>query len=147
MIAKDLRRLSKLYVKFLAQQLPPPHTEYMAEAMLYLGSSEQKVHQKLLAEFLVIDRRSVVAMLDDLIKLQYVSIEKDPDTLKDHLFSLTSSGKAILPKIVEAIKATDDMLRGNMDKRKYKSFFSLMTEMEQNLLKRIPVYNFRKLEG
>jgi len=147
MIAKDLRRLSKLYVKFLAQQLPPPHTEYMVEAMLFLGLSEQKVPQKQLAEFMVVDKRSLVAMLDDLIKLHYVTIEKDPGTLKDHLFSLTSSGEALLPQIIEAVKTTDDMLRGNIDKEKYKSFFLLITEMEQNLLKRVPVYNFRKLEG
>lgn len=85
-------------------------------------------------------------MLDDLIKLNYVVIEKDPSTLRDYLFSLTSLGKDLLPKIAEAVKTTNDMLQGNMDKEKYKSFFLLMAEMEQNLLKRTPVYNFRKLE-
>lgn len=78
MIAKDLRRLSKLYIKILALELPRPHTEYMAEAILYLSTQDIKVTQNALGNFLEVDKRSLMRMLQELVTLQYLNIEPNP---------------------------------------------------------------------
>ena len=143
MIAKDLRRLSKLYIKILALELPPPHTEYMAEAILYLSTQDKKVTQNALENFLEVDKRSLMRMLQELVTLQYLNIEPNSLNRNTHLFWLTETGKALIPKIENAIKLANENLMGEMGKEDFDAFLLKIRILEANLKKRISDYHFK----
>ena len=143
MIAKDLRRLSKLYIKILALELPPPHTEYMAEAILYLSTQDKKVTQNALENFLEVDKRSLMRMLQELVTLRYLNIEPNPSNRNTHLFWLTETGKALIPEIENAIKLTNEKLMGEMGQDDFEAILLKIRIFEANLKKRISGYQFK----
>lgn len=143
MIAKDLRRLSKLYVKILALELPPPHTEYMAEAILYLATQGRKVPQSELVTHLEVDKRSLMPMLQKLVTLEYLIIEPDPVNSHSHLFCLTDSGRALIPEIENAIKLANEKLMGEMGHDDFEALLLKIRILEANLKKRISGYQFK----
>ena len=142
MIAKDLRRLSKLYTKVLALHLPPPHTEYMAEAMLYIANSEKPVDQKQLVDFMEVDRRSLMPMLKELLDMNYLHSQEDPKSSGAFLFSLTENGKKIIPKIFEAISAAEMIMEVKLGEQGLSSFKSAIGQIEANLKNKLWGYNF-----
>jgi DNA-binding MarR family transcriptional regulator len=135
-IARDIRRLRKLYIKVLAQELPPPHTEYMAEAMLYQASRDGKSGQIEMAGRLEVDKRSILPMLGDLEKLSYILIESDPKRPKLKIFTLTAYGRSLIPAITAAIERTNMVFKGQMTEPDHSAWLHSLARMEQNLLRR-----------
>lgn len=143
MIAKDLRRLSKLYVKVLALQLPPPHTEYMAEAMLFIHDSSGYVKQRQLVDFMEVDRRSLMPMLKQLLDIDYLRASEDPDYNNEHLFLLTEKGKRVMLQIHEAVSAAEMIMSEKIGEAGLTSFKKTMAQMEANLGHKLISYNFK----
>ncbi|MBD1395048.1 helix-turn-helix domain-containing protein [Mucilaginibacter glaciei] len=144
MIAKDLRRLSKLYVKVLALQLPPPHTEYMAEAMLFISGSAGCVKQKQLVDFMEVDRRSLMPMLKQLLDMGYLLAEEDPACNNEHLFSLAENGKKVMPQIYEAVSAAEKIMEEKLGEPGLSAFKKGMVQIEVSLKSKVLGYEFKK---
>jgi DNA-binding MarR family transcriptional regulator len=143
-IARDISRLRRLYIKVLAQELPSPHTEYMAEAMLYLASRDGKSGQIEMAGRLEVDKRSILPMLGDLEKLSYILIESAPKRPKLKIFTLTAYGRSFIPAITAAIERTNMVFKGQMTEPDHSAWLYSLDRMEQTLLRRVTVIMYKK---
>ncbi|MDO3643455.1 hypothetical protein [Mucilaginibacter sp. L3T2-6] len=144
MIAKDLRRLSKLYVKVLALHLPPPHTEYMAEAMLFISGSAGCMKQRQLVDFMEVDRRSLMPMLKELLDIGYLLATEHPECRNEYLFSLAENGKKVMPQIHEAVSAAEKIIEEKLGESRLSLFKKEMVQIEVSLKSKLLGYEFKK---
>ena len=133
MIANDLRRMSKLYIKALGQFLPPPHSEFMAETMLLVACSKTPVTVERLIYHLENDKRTIIKLLEELVTIGYVSVIKVSSVKKDDQIVLTEIGRQLLPQIQEAITLTEQRLKGKFKEIDLKTFTDTLLRMENNL--------------
>ena len=133
MIANDLRRMSKLYIKALGQFLPPPHSEFMAETMLLVACSKKPVTIERLINHLENDKRTIIKLLEELVTIGYVSVVKVSSVKKDDQIVLTETGEQLLPQIQEAIALTEQRLKGKSKEFDLQTFTEILMRMENNL--------------
>ena len=133
MIANDLRRMSKLYIKALGQFLPPPHSEFMAETMLLVARSKKPVTVERLINHLENDKRTIIKLLEELVTVGYVSIIKISSVKKDDQIVLTEMGRQLLPQVQEAIALTEQRLKGKSEDMDLETFTDILKRMENNL--------------
>lgn len=137
LLSKELRRLSKLYTKAIAKELPVPHTEYLAELMLILSTREQGITQKELTKYMQVDKSRMVVMIEELNKLEYVFIEKNPADRREHFVYLTEQGQQLVPGIQKAIDKVNQQIRRKLDPAGLRQFYVTISQMEQNLLNQV----------
>ncbi|WP_454802791.1 hypothetical protein [Mucilaginibacter phyllosphaerae] len=133
MIANDLRRMSKLYIKALGQFLPPPHSEFMAETILLVAGSKTPVTVERLIYHLENDKRTIIKLLEELVTVGYVSIIKISSLKKDDQIVLTEMGRQLLPQVQEAIALTEQRLKGKSKDMDLETFTDILKRMENNL--------------
>jgi len=133
MIANDLRRMSKLYIKALGQFLPPPHSEFMAETMLLVSRSKKPVTVERLINHLENDKPTIIKLLEELVTIGYISVIKVSSVKKDDLIVLTETGRQLLPQIQEAITLTEQRLKGKSKECDLQAFTEILMRMENNL--------------
>jgi DNA-binding MarR family transcriptional regulator len=134
LLSKELRRLSKLYTKAIAKELPVPHTEYLAELMLILSAQKEFITQKELTEHMQVDKSRMVVIIEELNRLGYLFTERNPVDRREHFVFLTEHGKKLLPGIKKAIDNVDQQIRQQLDPAGIAHFFATIQQMEQNLL-------------
>lgn len=133
LLSKELRRLSKLYIKAIAKELPEPHTEYLAELMLILSARKEAVTQKELTEYMQIDKSRIVMIIEELKKLGYIFIERNPADRREHFVFLTDQGKKLVPTIKQAINKVNQLIRQQLEPAHLDHFYAMMQQMELNL--------------
>lgn len=131
--SKELRRLNKLYMKLIARELPEPHTEYMAEMILILAYRQGSVTQKELSICMQVDKSRMVMMVEELNKLNYLFVERNPSDRREHFINLTDQGKKLVPVIEKAIKQVDDIAHRHLAESTIRHFKNTIRQIEQNL--------------
>ena len=134
LLSKELRRLSKLYIKAISKELPAPHTEYMAELMLILSTRKAPITQKELTKHMQVDKSRMVIMIEELNKLEYIFIERNPADRREHFVFLTEGGRKLVPGIKQAIEKVNLQIRRQLDQAGIDHFYATIQQMGQNLL-------------
>lgn len=133
LLSKNLRRLSRLYTRTIARELPVFQPEYFIEILLFLSSRTSPATQKELADFLQVDKSRVVIMIDELTRQEYVFTERNPKDRREHFVFLTDQGDLLVPIIRGAIDKVDAVLYKELNKDLLNCFHSTLLKMEQNL--------------
>ena len=133
LLSKNLRRLSRLYTRTIARELPVFQPEYFIDILLFLSSRASPATQKELADYLQVDKSRMVTMIDELTRQQYVFTERNPRDRREHFVFLTEQGSLLVPIIKEAIDKVDTVLYRELNKELLDCFHAILVKMEQNL--------------
>ena len=133
LLSKNLRRLSRLYTRTIARELPVFQPEYFIDILLFLSSRTSPATQKELADYLQVDKSRMVTMIDELTRQQYVFTERNPRDRREHFVFLTEQGSLLVPIIKEAIDKVDTVLYRELNKELLDCFHAILVKMEQNL--------------
>jgi DNA-binding MarR family transcriptional regulator len=133
LLSKNLRRLSRLYTRTIARELPVFQPEYFADILLFLSSRTNPATQKELADYLQVDKSRMVIMIEELTRQEYVFIERNPKDRREHFVFLTEQGELLVPIIRSAIDKVDAVLYKELNKDLLNCFHSTLLKMEQNL--------------
>lgn len=137
LLSKKLRRLSTLYIKAIAKDLPEPHTEYLAELLIVLSSRNIPISQKELATYMHIDKSRIAMMIEQLNNLHYVYIEKNAADRRKHCIFLTNRGKKLVPGIQRTIAKVNEIIEHGINPAHLEQFYATLLQMEQNVLKHV----------
>ncbi|QEM06453.1 winged helix-turn-helix transcriptional regulator [Mucilaginibacter rubeus] len=133
LLSKNLRRLSRLYTRTIARELPVFQSEYFIEILMFLASRTSPATQKELADYLQVDKSRMVIMVDELTRQEYVFTEINPRDRREHFVFLTEHGNLLVPIIRSAIDKVDTVLYKELNKELLDCFHAILVKMEQNL--------------
>ena len=133
LVSKSLRRLSRKYSMLLAKSLPLITSDWVAEILLLLHGSSGSVSQKQLSGQLEIDESRIVTMIRELTTLQLIDVAINPEDRREHILTLTNTGKKLVVKIQEAIDTLNQHLYQNLSTEQLNSFFEVIQRMDGNL--------------
>lgn len=133
LLSKELRRLIRLYARLIAKELPEPHTEYMAEMILILAHKGHSMTQKELTVCMQVDKSRMVMMVEELNKLNYLFVVRNPLDRREHFIQLTEKGKRLVPIIETAIKQVNKVVHQHLATSAIVRFEDTIRQIEQNL--------------
>ena len=133
LLSKDLRRLNHLYLRLIAKELPEPLTEYMAEIIILLAKSQEKVTQKKLSAVMQVDESRMVMMIKKLSRLDYIWVEQNRLDHREHLLQLTDLGKGLVCLIENAVEQVNKVAHQHLGSSSIAQFHNTIRQIEQNL--------------
>lgn len=133
LLSKSLQRLSKLYIRSIAKELPGFQIDYKLDVILLLASRKGHITQKEMAEMLQIDKSRMAVVIEGLNKSNYIYTEKNPVDRREHFVFLTDTGKDIVPVIQAGIEKVNNQINQHLDKQHLDYFYSTLQQMELNL--------------
>ncbi|QEM07835.1 MarR family transcriptional regulator [Mucilaginibacter rubeus] len=133
LFSKSLRRLSRLYIRAIARELPELTSECFIEVLQLFSTRSKPFTQKEIADILQVDKSRVATLVDELKVQGYIFTEKDPLDRRAHFVFLTEKGLELVPVIKDAIEKVNVRLCNGLDTEKINAFHLTMVKMERNL--------------
>jgi len=133
LLSKSLRRLSRLYSRSIAKELPDLQIEYKLDVILLLASKKEHITQKEMAKILQIDKSRMAIIVGGLNQSNYIYTERNPADRREHFVFLTDKGKEIVPVIQAGIERVNDQINKQLDKQHLDYFYYTLLQMELNL--------------
>lgn len=123
-------RVRQLYGEHLATVgLLPNH-----HAILSILHEQGEVHQKLLAERATLDPGDIVAYLDTLQELKYISRDRDPSDRRRQLVAITKRGLAILTKADHALDLAEEQAFADLSERQCDQLAKFSTTVYERIV-------------
>lgn len=100
--------LTKQYIGYLAKRLEDTPIERYYYPLYLIGKNSGMISQQQLADMLLIDKVSLVRVLDVLAEEGYVERKVNPYDRRQHLLYITSEGEPWVNEIEQGLSETDD---------------------------------------
>ena len=132
-LAKELGKLTKEYIGIIYNKLNNLDIERSYYVVMLVGQHEGSLSQNDLAILLDMDKVSVVRVLNYLEENKCIIRRPDPSDKRAHLLKLTSKGKRLYPKIVEAFDQADERCFDGFTHEEREQFNSFIDRISDNL--------------
>lgn len=126
--------LTKKYVGLLAQGLKDSPIERYFYPLYVIGKNSGKISQQELASCLLIDKVSVVRIIDVLEEKKLIVRKNNPKDRRQHLLSTTKTAEPWLKIIANNIQQTNAQFLACMDDETQKSFKAGITTLVEQTL-------------
>lgn len=123
--------LTKQYVGYVMKKMEKsPVTRYYFPLFL-IGKNSGKICQQQLADKLLMDKVSLVRILDALAEEGFIERKVNPTDRRQHLLHVTKSGSEWIPEIEQTLSETDDLFYGlipEKDRLNFKKNLEIIVE-------------------
>ncbi len=100
--------LTKQYIGYLTKRFENTPVDRYYFPLYLIGKNSGKISQQQLADQLLMDKVSLVRILDILTQEGYVERKVNPKDRRQHLLYITSTGKPWVEEIRKGLNETDD---------------------------------------
>ena len=144
-----LIQITKKYLSVFAdasQHIPLERYHYV---LVFIEANHQKLTQKDLADYLLVDKSFMVNMIDYLTANGFVFRETSTEDRRKHLIKLTQKAFNYLPEIKQAIKNTNNLALEGLSESQKSIFKEVLEKLEQNLnitIKHTVSFDYKKSE-
>ena len=125
--------LAKDYFGALTKRLDHLEIERHYSILILIEKTEQSCTQQYICDHLKIDKVSMVRIIDDLVKKDYVKKLANPNDRREHFIELTKKALKILPAIHEAITEVNTAALKGISKAKQKELYEHFSLIQTNL--------------
>ena len=132
-LGKVFSELAKAYVGYFVDQLRDLPLNRYYYALVVIEDHEGDLNQTDLAEELYIDKASVVRMLDYLAAEDCIIRRQNPRDRRAHILELTPKALAMIPRIKQALHATNAICLRQAAEQGVGNFFSTLAHVHAGL--------------
>lgn len=130
--------VTKYYYGALSKMLEDLDLERHYTTLMLIHSTKEKCTQQYLSDMLHVDKVYMVHILDYLNKKGLITRMTNPSDRREHLITLTSKGKKMIPKIEDGIQQLNATALEGVSKTAQKEFWEAVQTIMNNL-KHLPV--------
>jgi MarR family transcriptional regulator for hemolysin len=128
-----MNSLTKRYVGALRKMLPDQDLDRYYYTLLIINETPQPVTQQFIADFLKIDKTSMVRVIDYMSDKGFVKRKACPEDRRKHSLVLTEKAKKALPEITKALEELNSQCFKGCSEKEKQEFFSMLEKMSNNL--------------
>lgn len=128
-LGKVFGNLAKAYADAYTERLKDLPIDRYFYALVIIDTYSGELSQTTLAEELMIDKATVVRMLDYLEKNECILRKPHPNDRRAHLLDLTPKALKMIPQIKKGIADTNAVCLDIAKRKGFDTFFELMEEM------------------
>jgi MarR family transcriptional regulator for hemolysin len=132
-MGRHMAVLTKMYYGALSKKLENLDIERHFSVLIMLDKSASYCSQKCISDFLMIDKASMVRVIDYLSDKALIKRSVNPDDRREHIIALTDKAKKILPKIHQAVEELNKKIVTGLSKEEIKRFYDCLGIIEHNL--------------
>lgn len=130
--------LTKQYIGYLAKRMENTPIERYYFPLYLIGKNSGNISQQQLANQLLMDKVSMVRILDNLMDDGYIERKVNPNDRRQHLLSITEAGKPWVKEIEQALRETDELFLGFLPKAQRVVFIEQLHQLIE-VTKDLPV--------
>jgi MarR family transcriptional regulator, transcriptional regulator for hemolysin len=149
-VGRDLAIIARMYYGVLTKKLESLDIDRHFSVLIYLDECTESCSQKCISDQLLIDKASMVRVIDYLSDKGYISREINKTDRREHSIVLTPKARKALPKIKSATRSLNEKLFKGLSRKEINSFYLLMDNMK-SILQREPgksvTFNFKTAGG
>jgi DNA-binding MarR family transcriptional regulator len=134
-LGRYLSVATKLYFGALTKRLEKLEVERHYSVLVFINSNKKKFTQQYIADYLKIDKASMVRIVDYLAKKKYLRRIENPKDRREYLLELTSKAKETMPVIHKAIIRLNQVATKGLSKKKTEEFYETICHVCDNLSK------------
>ncbi|CAM3785333.1 MULTISPECIES: MarR family winged helix-turn-helix transcriptional regulator [Paenibacillus] len=123
---KEVTAINRHLQLLLSPRLAALQLGFGQHMFLLMLSRKEGMNQKTLSEQLLLDKTTTAKAIRKLELEGYVRKEMDPADLRNHQLFLTDAGKAVVPKIEEALAEVMEIGIEGMSAEEYGEFMRLL---------------------
>lgn len=124
---------AKTYFGALTKRLEHLDIERDYSILIFVDGAKTGCTQQCICDCLKIDKVTMVARLDHLIKKKYVKKTVNPNDRREHFIELTSKAREILPEIQDAIDSLNKEAFKGLTKEQQKELYRCVHLVQSNL--------------
>ena len=132
-MGRNLAVLTKMYYGALTKKLGHLELERYYSIIFFIACSKKPCSQKYIAEHLLIDKASMVRIMDFLSGQNFIRRETNPMDRREQFIILTEKAKRIVPEIGTAIKELNNAAMKGIQKKDKATFYSFLDTICTNL--------------
>lgn len=130
--------LTKQYVGYLAKRLADTPVEKYFYPFFVIGKNDGKISQQQLADQLLMDKVSMVRIVDYLANLELIERVTNPEDRRQHLLAITPKGKPWIEEVQRAIQETDEVFLSLVTNGESTTFHNELIELSKHVFQ-LPV--------
>lgn len=124
---------TKLYYGAFSKYKEHYKLEKYNSVLLIIAETEQQLTQQCLCDILVIDKVSMVSILDHLDEKGYINRIINPSDRRQKYIELTTKARKELPRIRDAVKILNEKSMEGLSREEKKEFYRMMQIIHDNL--------------
>jgi MarR family transcriptional regulator for hemolysin len=128
-----LSLLTKQYVGVMFRKLAHVGIEKYYTAMIIIEKAGGKLNQQNLADELLIDKASVVRMVDYLVDKGFVVRQQNPDDRREYFLVLTPEANGAMTEIRQAISQLNELVFASFTEAEKKQFWKAIGQINDTL--------------
>lgn len=121
-LGRSFGYLTKQYIGALTAKLEGVPVQRYYYPLYIIGKSSGKICQQQLADQLLMDKVSIVRILNALTEDGYIERKVNPEDRREHLLHITKKGKPWVKSIENSLKETDAQFLSFLPERNRASF-------------------------
>lgn len=125
----EMARIAEVYLSTLSAIMTPHGLERFFVPMLYLSENGGHITQKDLSVAIRRDKVYTMRIVDYLSERGMIERKKDDNDRRCQILAVTSKGNALIPKIIEGIEQTDELLFHDFSKEEKEFFKTGMSKL------------------
>lgn len=130
---KEITAIHRHLHMLLTPRLATLRLGFGQHMFMLLLSMKEGVNQKTLSEQLMVDKTTTAKAIRKLESEGYIHKEIDPIDLRNHKIFLTDTGKAVVPKILDALAEVMEIGTKGMSAEEYIELIRLLNIILNNL--------------
>ncbi|WP_306438113.1 MarR family winged helix-turn-helix transcriptional regulator [Paenibacillus sp. MDMC362] len=134
---KEITAINRHLHMLLTPRLAPLRLGFGQHMFLLMLSMKEEVNQKTLSEQLMVDKTTTAKAIRKLESEGYIRKEIDPVDLRNQKIYLTDSGRAVVPKIEEALAELMEIGTEGISAEEYLELMRLLKIILNNLNKHV----------
>jgi|SRR6185312_3108262 len=126
--------LGKLYLSILAEQLSHLGLERHFSVLVLLNEMGDQCCQQFIADSLHIDKATMVGVVDDLSKKEFIKRTQNPSDRREYYIQLTEKGKNSMPEIIATINRLNKSIMQKNSIREIEKLNNQLDSIYKNLV-------------
>ena len=128
-LGTTMAMITKQYFGVLTKKLESTKIDRYYSILLAIHHSGINANQQCIADKLMIDKASMVRILDYLLKLELITKEINPENRREYQLSLTPKSIKLIPEIEAAITSLHKQLLKGLNNDEKLLFYSILEKM------------------
>lgn len=134
-LGRHFAQIGKLYFGALSRALDHMDLDRYYSILILLDKSGKPINQQYIANFLQIDKATMVRVIDQLEKQEYITRISNPEDRREHLIKLTPKAALVLPEIHATIQKLNAVAFEGISSEQRENFGFVLETIWHNLAK------------
>lgn len=126
--------LGKLYLSVLAEHLSHLGLERHFSVLVLLNEKGDQCCQRFIADALHMDKATMVGVVDDLSKKEFIKRTQNPSDRREYYIQLTEKGKKSMPEIITTINRLNKSIMQKMSTPEIEKLNEQLEAIYKNLV-------------